>query len=162
MSIQSTIEEKILTSDAALAKWLHMKRFKSVKIIFTNGCFDLLHDGHLQLLTQAKMIGGQLIVGINSDASVKRLKGPSRPIKNQDSRALQLAALLMVDAVVIFEEDTPLELIKKIQPNVLVKGSDYNTETIVGAGEVLSHGGTVEIIPLVQGFSTTNLIEKIK
>ena len=139
-----------------------LKKNEHKKIVFTNGCFDLLHDGHLELLIKAKQLHGKLIVGINNDASVKRLKGESRPIKNQNSRLLQLAALQMVDGVILFEEDTPLDLIKKIEPDILVKGGDYQIETIVGAKEVMANGGRVEVIPLVEGFSTTNLIQKMK
>ncbi|MEO6288453.1 MAG: adenylyltransferase/cytidyltransferase family protein, partial [Ginsengibacter sp.] len=123
---------------------------------------DILHEGHIKVLTQAATYADLLVVGVNSDASVKRLKGNDRPVNSQDSRALLLAALVMVDAVIIFEEDTPLELIKIIMPDVLVKGGDYTMETIVGAAEVLANKGSVEIIPLEAGFSTTGIIEKMK
>ncbi len=159
-SYQDFMQQKILSAQN-LQQTLFLWRFKNNKIIFTNGCFDLLHDGHLTLLTQAKDFGGKLIVGINSDASVKRLKGESRPIKNEPSRMLQLAALQMVDGVILFEEDTPLNLINEIKPDILVKGGDYKIETIVGANEVLAQGGRVEVINLVDGFSTTNLIQKM-
>jgi rfaE bifunctional protein nucleotidyltransferase chain/domain len=129
---------------------------------FTNGVFDVIHEGHIKVLSQAASFTDILIVGINSDESVKRLKGNERPVNNQQSRALILASMIMVDAVVIFEEDTPLELIKKIQPDVLVKGGDYTSETIVGSKEVIAAGGSVEIIPLEPGFSTTGIIEKLK
>jgi len=132
------------------------------KIVFTNGVFDILHQGHIQILSEAATFADILIVGVNSDASVKRLKGNSRPINSEYSRALILAALVMVDAVIIFEEDTPIELIKFIKPNVLVKGGDYTLETIVGAKEVLANNGEVKIIPLEEGFSTTGIIEKMK
>jgi D-beta-D-heptose 7-phosphate kinase/D-beta-D-heptose 1-phosphate adenosyltransferase len=131
--------------------------FFGKKVVFTNGCFDLLHAGHIESLSQAASFGDILIVGLNSDASVKRLKGEQRPIQTEQNRATLLASLYMVDAVVIFEEDTPLELIKSIMPDVLVKGGDYTPETIVGAQEVLANGGKVEIIPLVAGLSTTHL-----
>jgi D-beta-D-heptose 7-phosphate kinase/D-beta-D-heptose 1-phosphate adenosyltransferase len=160
-SYKEYIEHKFLTTDT-LQKTLFLWRFKSNPIIFTNGCFDLLHDGHLALLTAAKQLHGKLIVGVNSDASVKRLKGESRPVKNQESRLLQLAALHMVDGVILFEEDTPLNLIKLIKPDILVKGGDYKIETIVGAKEVAESGGRVEIFELIEGFSTTHLIEKMK
>ncbi len=160
-SYHEFIQQKFL-NDNNLSKTLFLWRFKSNPIVFTNGCFDLLHDGHLELLIKAKQLHGKLIVGINNDASVKRLKGESRPIKNQNSRLLQLAALQMVDGVILFEEDTPLDLIKKIEPDILVKGGDYQIETIVGAKEVMANGGRVEVIPLVEGFSTTNLIQKMK
>jgi rfaE bifunctional protein nucleotidyltransferase chain/domain len=145
-----------------LQKLLTQWRFKEQKVVFTNGCFDLLHTGHLELLIQAKALGHQLIVGINSDQSIGRLKGSNRPIKNEAARMFQMACLLMVDAVIVFDEDTPLELIKAIQPNVLVKGGDYNIDTIVGAKEVMANGGSVEIIKIVDGYSTTAIIEKSK
>lgn len=136
-------------------------RLKSKTIAFTNGVFDILHQGHIAVLAKAASFADILIVGINSDSSVKKLKGDSRPINNQQSRALVLASLIMVDAVVIFDEETPLELIKKIQPDVLVKGGDYTLDTIVGAKEVMANGGKVEIFPIEEGFSTTGIIEKI-
>ncbi len=157
----SKLIEKIITIEqlpAQLIRW----RLLSKTISFTNGVFDILHEGHIKILTQAASFADILIVGVNADASVKRLKGNNRPENNQDSRALLLAALLMVDAVVIFEEDTPLELIKMIKPDVLVKGGDYTLETIVGAKEVIATNGKVEIIPLEAGFSTTATIEKLK
>jgi len=131
-------------------------------IAFTNGVFDILHPGHIFSLSQAAQEADYLIVGLNSDDSVKRLKGKDRPINNQESRSLILAALLMVDAVVIFEEDTPLELINAVRPDVLVKGGDYTIEQIVGAREVVASGGRVVINPLVQGYSTTEIINKFR
>lgn len=131
-------------------------------IVFTNGVFDILHPGHIFSLSQAAKEADLLIVGLNSDNSVKRLKGQHRPVNNQDSRALILASLLMVDAVVIFEEDTPLELINSIGPDVLVKGGDYTIENIVGAKEVIASGGRVVVNPLIEGYSTTNTIDKLK
>jgi rfaE bifunctional protein nucleotidyltransferase chain/domain len=131
-------------------------------IVFTNGVFDILHPGHIFSLSQAAKEADLLIVGLNSDNSVKRLKGQHRPVNNQDSRALILASLLMVDAVVIFEEDTPLELINLIGPDVLVKGGDYTIEQIVGAKEVMSSGGRVVVNPVIEGYSTTNTIDKLK
>jgi len=131
-------------------------------IVFTNGVFDILHPGHIFSLSQAAKEADFLIVGLNSDESVKRLKGKQRPINHQDSRALLLASLLMVDVVVIFEEDTPLQLINTIKPDVLVKGGDYTIEQIVGAKEVIEQGGRVVINPLVDGYSTTTIIEKLK
>lgn len=136
-------------------------RLKSKTIAFTNGVFDILHEGHIAILAKAASYADVLVVGINSDSSVKKLKGNSRPINNQQSRALVLASLIMVDAVVIFDEETPLELIKKIKPDVLVKGGDYTIDTIVGANEVMSNGGKVEIFPIEEGFSTTGIIKKI-
>jgi len=132
------------------------------KVVFTNGVFDIIHKGHLSLLTEAAAFGDILVVGVNSDASVKRLKGESRPVNDEETRALLLASLIMTDAVVVFEEDTPFELIKMIMPNVLVKGGDYTTDTIVGAKEVIDNGGEVKVIPLSQGFSTTATIKKIQ
>lgn len=131
-------------------------------IAFTNGVFDILHQGHIYSLSQAAKATDYLIVGLNSDASVKRLKGETRPINNQESRALVLASLVMVDAVVIFEEDTPLELIKAILPDVMVKGGDYTLEQIAGAKEVIANGGRVVINPILEGFSTTVIIEQLK
>ena len=129
---------------------------------FTNGCFDILHQGHIFFLGQAAKEADFLIVGLNSDASVQRLKGPTRPINNTESRAIIISNLAIVDLVVVFEEDTPLELIKSLMPDVLVKGGDYNLEQIVGAKEVTAAGGKVIINPIVDGYSTTGLIEKIK
>jgi D-beta-D-heptose 7-phosphate kinase/D-beta-D-heptose 1-phosphate adenosyltransferase len=146
---------------AELQKEITRWRFIGKTIAFTNGCFDILHEGHIASLSQAASEADILIVGVNSDASTKRLKGDSRPVNNERSRSLLLASLLMVDAVVIFEEDTPLHLIKSLQPDVLVKGGDYTIEQIVGAKEVIASGGRVVINPIVQGFSTTDVLEKI-
>ena len=132
------------------------------RVVFTNGCFDLLHLGHIDYLEKASQLGDRLIIGTNSDTSVRRLKGESRPLQAEEDRARLLAALAFVDAVVLFEEDTPLELIKAVQPDVLVKGDDYTIENIVGADVVLQKGGQVRTISLVQGCSTTALVNKIK
>jgi rfaE bifunctional protein nucleotidyltransferase chain/domain len=131
------------------------------RIVFTNGCFDILHHGHLDYLARAASLGNRLVVAVNSDASVKRLKGPLRPVNEESDRLLALASLLVVDAVCLFTEDTPAEIIELLQPDVLAKGGDYTVDTIVGAGSVLSRGGSVEVIPFVEGYSTTGLIEKI-
>ena len=131
------------------------------RIVFTNGCFDILHAGHIQYLEKASMTGQRMIVAVNDDASVQRLKGPTRPINNLHSRLYLLASLSCIDGVVPFSEDTPLEVIKALQPDILVKGGDYTPETIVGAEEVISWGGKVEVIPFVEGFSTTGLESKI-
>jgi D-beta-D-heptose 7-phosphate kinase/D-beta-D-heptose 1-phosphate adenosyltransferase len=139
-----------------------MWRSKGRKIAFTNGCFDILHHGHLDLLAKAADHGNVLVVGVNSDASVKRLKGEDRPVNHEQDRAFQLASLLCVDAVFIFGEDTPAELIQMVKPDVLVKGGDYTIDTIVGADYVTSNGGSVEIIPFVEGYSTSSLISRIK
>jgi D-glycero-beta-D-manno-heptose 1-phosphate adenylyltransferase len=137
-------------------------RFLGNTIAFTNGVFDILHPGHIFSLSQAAKEADILVVGLNADDSVKRLKGNDRPLNNQETRALILASLLMVDAVVLFEEDTPLELITAIKPDVLVKGGDYTIEQIVGAKETIQNGGRVVINPIVEGFSTTAMIKKIK
>ena len=131
------------------------------KIVFTNGCFDIIHSGHCFYLTEAKKLGDILIVGLNTDASVKRLKGETRPINNEDDRAMVLSCLKPVDYVVLFDEDTPFNLIRNIIPNVLVKGGDYTIENIVGADIVLENGGEVKVIPFVEGKSTSKIIEKI-
>jgi len=131
-------------------------------VSFTNGCFDILHQGHIASLSDAAREADYLIVGVNSDASTCRLKGPDRPINNQDARALLIASLLMVDAVILFDEDTPLNLINAILPDVLVKGGDYTLEQIVGAKEVMAAGGRVVINKIVEGYSTTGLIGKIQ
>lgn len=157
----SKIVDKIITRDQLLPQ-LNRWELLGKTLSFTNGVFDILHEGHIKVLTQAASYADILIVGVNSDASVKRLKGTSRPVNSENSRALILAALLVIDAVVIFEEDTPLELIKIIKPDVLVKGGDYTLETMVGAKEVLANNGRVEIIPLEEGFSTTDTIKKLK
>lgn len=132
------------------------------KIVFTNGCFDLLHVGHLSYMLKASSLGTKLVIGLNSDTSVKRLKGEGRPVNTELSRSLMLASLFFVDAVAVFSEDTPLELIKEILPDVLVKGGDYEIKNIVGASEVFANGGTVQTIDFVNGYSSTNLINKIK
>jgi D-glycero-beta-D-manno-heptose 1-phosphate adenylyltransferase len=155
------IPEKIFTSEQIVKK-LSQLRLLNKRIVFTNGVFDILHQGHIYSLSQAAKEADFLIVGLNSDSSVKRLKGESRPINNQESRALLLASLVMVDAVVIFEEDTPLELIKSIMPDVLVKGGDYTVEQIAGAKEVIAKGGKVVINPILENFSTTGIIEQLK
>jgi D-glycero-beta-D-manno-heptose 1-phosphate adenylyltransferase len=141
-----------------LAQW----RITGKTVAFTNGVFDILHRGHIFSLSQAAAEADFLVVGLNSDASTKCLKGDSRPVNDEQSRALVLAALLMVDMVVIFEEDTPLNLITTLQPDVLVKGGDYTLEQIVGAKEVMAAGGKVIINPIVEGFSTTGIIGKMK
>jgi D-beta-D-heptose 7-phosphate kinase/D-beta-D-heptose 1-phosphate adenosyltransferase len=135
---------------------------KGKKIVFTNGCFDILHRGHVTYLNQARDLGDLLIVGINSDESVKRLKGPERPVNMLEDRAYVLSALKSVDYVIPFEEDTPLNLINLIMPDILVKGGDYTIDRIIGAQEVLANGGKVEIIPFVPGKSTSAIIDTIK
>ncbi len=137
------------------------KQIKGRKVVFTNGCFDILHAGHVSYLNEAKSLGDILVVGLNSDASVKRLKGEQRPINSEKERAFLLENLKAVDFVFIFTEDTPLELIKAVSPNVLVKGGDWKPEQIVGSDVVLSSGGEVKSLTFVDGFSTTDTIEKI-
>ncbi len=147
---------------AALAKTLAGIRSKGRRVVFTNGCFDLFHTGHLKLLREARKLGDALVVAINSDRSVRKLKGPGRPYIGEADRALLLAALDCVDYLCVFGEDTPLELIKELKPDVLVKGGDYRREDIIGGDFVESLGGRVEIIPLIKGMSTSSLAEKIK
>jgi D-beta-D-heptose 7-phosphate kinase/D-beta-D-heptose 1-phosphate adenosyltransferase len=131
------------------------------RVVFTNGVFDLLHPGHIDVLFAARSRGDALVVGVNTDASVKRLKGPSRPVRSEVERAFVLAALEMVDCVVMFDEDTPLDLVLTLKPDVIVKGGDYTVDTIVGAREVQEWGGEAVVIPLTPGQSTTSIIEKL-
>ena len=146
---------------AKLGNYLATWRFQNYKIVFTNGCFDILHRGHIEYLSQARDMGSVLIIGLNSDASVKRIKGEGRPVQDEISRALALASLRFVDAVVLFDEDTPYELIKLVNPDVLVKGGDYTEETIIGADILNASGGEVVIIPLVEGYSTSEILRKV-
>ena len=132
------------------------------KVVFTNGCFDLVHRGHIEVLAKTADLGDRLIIGLNSDESIRELKGENRPIIDETSRAFLLAALQFVDAIVFFSEETPIILIKTIVPNILAKGGDYKTEDIVGNEIVIQNGGEVKTIPLTDGFSTTNIVEKIK
>ncbi len=148
------IEKKIIPA----AAW---SKPEGQKVVFTNGCFDILHRGHATYLAQARELGDLLVVGLNTDASVQRLKGPSRPINNQYDRAFLLASLACVDFVILFDDDTPEQLIHTVRPDVLVKGGDYTLDTIVGADFVLQNGGTVTTIPFVDGYSTTSTLNKI-
>jgi D-beta-D-heptose 7-phosphate kinase/D-beta-D-heptose 1-phosphate adenosyltransferase len=153
--------EKVLDGERLsrrVAEW----RAAGETIVFTNGCFDILHVGHVTLLEDCHRFGSKLVLGLNSDASVCRLKGPTRPVVGENERARVMAALAAVDAVVVFEEDTPLELIRAVKPDVLVKGGDYSIDTVVGHEEVIAAGGRVEIVPTVEGFSTTNIVSKLK
>ena len=154
------INTKLISRSEAL-KRISQWRTLGKTVSFTNGCFDILHRGHIFSLSQAAQEADYLIVGLNSDSSTKRLKGKDRPINDEQSRALLISSLLMVDAVVLFDEDTPLELIKTLLPDVLVKGGDYTVEQIAGSKEVIANGGRVVINPIVEGYSTTGLIEKI-
>lgn len=154
------IKSKILSEDnlnILINEW----REKNQKIVFTNGCFDLLHLGHIDYLAKAKDLGDKLIIGVNTDNSVRRLKGVYRPLQDENSRLHILAALEFVDAVILFNEDTPYELIKKIQPDVLVKGADYKIEDIVGYDIVTSRGGEVKTIEYLEGYSTTSIEQRI-
>ena len=161
MKTKNSIDRKLLTREEVVfrtAQWHTMGK----TIVFTNGCFDILHPGHIASLIEASQYADYLIVGLNNDASVKSLKGKGRPVNNEIDRATVLAALSMVDAIVIFEEETPLELIKLIKPHVLVKGGDYKIEEIAGAKEVIASGGQVIINPILPGYSTTSTIEKLQ
>jgi len=161
MKATESIPHKIFTLEN-LKKQVAAWRVNNKTIAFSNGCFDILHEGHIFSLNQAASEADILIIGVNSDQSVKRLKGPERPINNQISRGIMLSNLAVVDAVVVFEEDTPLTLIQSIMPDVIVKGGDYTIEQIVGSKEVIANGGRVVINPIVEGFSTTGIIEQIK
>lgn len=145
-----------------LKRLVHVWKTKPVKIVFTNGCFDILHVGHVQYLIDAKKLGDKLIVAVNSDESVQKLKGPERPINHQSDRAMVLAALGCVDAVIIFNEDKPARIIEELSPDILVKGGDWPVEKIVGSDFVLKNGGQVLSLPFREGHSTTGTIEKIK
>ncbi|MBM3415591.1 MAG: D-glycero-beta-D-manno-heptose 1-phosphate adenylyltransferase [Bacteroidetes bacterium] len=161
MKRSDLILSKILSLTQAKQKVAQL-RLISKTVAFTNGVFDILHQGHIYSLSQAAAEADFLIVGLNSDASVKRLKGNNRPVNSQDSRALILSSLAIVDMVVIFEEDTPAELIKSLKPDVLVKGGDYSVDQIAGAKEVIAYGGRVVINPLLEGFSTTSFIQRMQ
>lgn len=161
MNKLETLNNKIL-SLPEIIKLVQVWKFQDKKIVFTNGCFDLLHLGHIDYLAQAASLGNKLIIGLNTDASVSRIKGPSRPITDQQSRASLIAALFFVDAVVLFDEPTPADLISAIIPDILVKGADYTVDQIVGADTVLSNGGEVKTIPLIEGYSTTAIEKKIR
>jgi rfaE bifunctional protein nucleotidyltransferase chain/domain len=155
------IAEKIFSRDD-LVRQVAIWKLLGKKIVFTNGCFDILHSGHLEVLSKAAEAGNILVVGLNSNESVSRLKGPQRPVNSEDFRKLMMASLQIVDGVSVFTEDTPLELITAILPDVLVKGGDYSPGTIVGADVVTGNGGQVVVVPIVQGYSTTGIIERIR
>lgn len=159
--MQFSIEQKIMSAEA-LVRQVRIWRLKDDVIVFTNGCFDLLHRGHFYTLNQAGKLGDRVIVALNSDRSVKALKGEGRPFQSQNDRAYALASLHYVDAVVIFDEETPAQLIEALLPDVLVKGGDYNPADVVGASVVQAHGGKVEIIPFQEGFSSSSLAEHIR
>ena len=155
-SKQKIIERETLKN--VVAYW----RFKGYRVVFTNGCFDILHLGHVEYLSRARDLGDILIIGLNTDRSVKKIKGENRPVNNEGARALLLASLACVDAVVLFDEETPYELIKAVQPDILVKGSDYKPHEIVGSDIVLKGGGKIETIDFLEGYSTTSIIDKLK
>ena len=154
-------ETKILQLDDAITQVGDWQR-AGQKVVFTNGCFDIVHLGHIDYLEKARALGDRLVLGLNTDASVSRLKGPGRPVVDEYARARLMAALSFVDTVILFDEPTPKELIEAPKPDILVKGDDYTVETIVGADFVLAKGGEVKTVALVKGYSTTTLIEKIK
>jgi rfaE bifunctional protein nucleotidyltransferase chain/domain len=163
--MRSDIEKTLLSkiSDlpklrASIASW----KSEGKKVVFTNGVFDLLHIGHISYMAKAAELGDKLIIGLNSDRSVKRIKGDDRPVNDQNSRAALLAALFFVDAIIVFEEDTPINLITALMPDILVKGADYSIENIVGAKEVKANGGEVKTINFVEGYSSTSIIQKIR
>ena len=154
------VTRKIM-DDETLDRWLAFTEFKKKSIVFTNGCFDILHRGHIEYLSKAADLGDVMVIGLNTDNSVKKLKGPSRPYLDEYTRALTLASLSFVSAVVLFDEETPYELIRRIQPQCLVKGGDYKVEEIVGYDIVKALGGQVITIPLTEGYSSTAIIDKI-
>lgn len=154
-------ESKILNKEAAKQQ-VEQWQSEGKKIVFTNGCFDIVHLGHIDYLEKARNLGDKLVLGLNTDASVKRLKGESRPVVNEYARARMMSAFEFVDTVILFDEPTPKELIETLCPNILVKGDDYTLENIVGADFVISKGGEVKTVSLVNGYSTTAIIKKIK
>ncbi|MFC0186181.1 rfaE bifunctional protein, domain II [Pseudarcicella hirudinis] len=154
-------ESKILNKEQAaekVAEW----HAEGKKVVFTNGCFDIVHLGHIDYLEKARNLGDKLVLGLNTDASVNRLKGKTRPVVNEYARSRMMSAFEFIDTVILFDEPTPLQLIESLNPDILVKGDDYSVENIVGSDFVLGNGGKVETIPLVPGYSTTAMIEKIK
>ncbi|HRH34391.1 MAG TPA: D-glycero-beta-D-manno-heptose 1-phosphate adenylyltransferase [Catalimonadaceae bacterium] len=153
-------EHKIVNREEAVRQVNGLK-MSGKKVVFTNGCFDLVHLGHIDYLEKARNLGQALVLGLNTDASVSRIKGPNRPIADEHSRSRLMASLVFVDLVVLFDEPTPLELIQALNPDILTKGDDYSLETIVGADFVLANGGSVQTVPLVAGYSTSRFIEKI-
>jgi len=159
MTICRSPREKVLSREALLQRFA---RPRDLTLVFTNGCFDLLHRGHVEYLHEARAMGGALVVGVNTDASVARLKGPDRPVVSQADRALVLAGLESVDAVTLFDEDTPAELISALLPDVLVKGGDYDLEDVVGRETVEGAGGEVRLVPIIEGRSTSTILHDIR
>jgi D-glycero-beta-D-manno-heptose 1-phosphate adenylyltransferase len=155
-----TASNKLITRDEALEK-VRAWQASGKKVVFSNGCFDILHAGHVEYLTEARKLGDVLLIGLNSDASVRRLKGPKRPVCAEADRAFVLSALRMIDAVTLFDEETPEELISILLPDILVKGADWDIEHIAGAGTILANGGKVLTLPLLEGRSTSGIIDKI-
>ncbi|RYD78132.1 MAG: D-glycero-beta-D-manno-heptose 1-phosphate adenylyltransferase [Sphingobacteriales bacterium] len=160
MSPLQKIQSKQFDRDSLLEK-VETWDAKGLKIVFTNGCFDILHPGHIDYLAKAKSLGDKLIIGVNTDASVQKLKGKNRPIQNEKARLFLLGALEFVDAVILFGEDTPAQLISQIMPHILVKGADYTIDKVVGAETVIPSGGSVVLLPYLQGFSTSGIEKKI-
>ena len=160
MNINTILNKNFPEANGDFSRMLSFWRFKNKRIVFTNGCFDILHRGHAEYLCKASQMGDVLIIGLNSDNSVKRIKGKDRPVNNQENRSFLLASLSVVSAVVLFEEDTPENLINFVRPDVLVKGADYNEKTIVGANFVKSYGGKVETVDLVDGLSSSDILKK--
>jgi rfaE bifunctional protein nucleotidyltransferase chain/domain len=152
---------KILPLDEGI-KTISSWKQNEFKVVFTNGCFDILHLGHLDYLEKSRNFGDKLVIGLNTDRSVSQLKGSNRPVNNEYARARMLAAMSFVDLVIAFDEETPLELIQKVKPDILIKGKDYSIDNIVGAEFVLGNGGEVKTIELLEGYSTTEIIKKIK
>jgi len=161
MNKLDVIKSKIIDIDN-ITSYLTYWKLKNKKIVFTNGCFDILHRGHVEYLAQAASVGDVLVIGLNSDISVRSIKGKNRPVLDEYARAILLASLSFVTAVILFSEDTPYELIKKVNPDVLVKGSDYKAEDIVGYDIVKANGGEVVTIDFIEGYSTTSIIDKLK
>jgi rfaE bifunctional protein nucleotidyltransferase chain/domain len=161
INIEKTLLSKITDLESLRASVSSWKN-EGKKVVFTNGVFDLLHIGHITYMAKAAELGDKLIIGLNSDTSVKRIKGNDRPVNDQNSRAALLAALFFVDAIVVFEEDTPIDPITTLLPDILVKGADYSVENIVGAKEVIANGGEVKTINFVEGYSSTSIIQKIR
>jgi D-glycero-beta-D-manno-heptose 1-phosphate adenylyltransferase len=161
MAFHQLLKSKIVSKEQALEQIKSLRAGKK-RIVFTNGCFDILHPGHVDYLSQARDLGDFLILGLNTDTSVKKLnKAPNRPINNEKTRSIVLAGLACIDLIVFFDDETPYELIKFLQPNVLVKGNDYKAENIIGYDVVKANGGEIITIPMLEGYSTTKLIEKI-
>jgi D-glycero-beta-D-manno-heptose 1-phosphate adenylyltransferase len=161
MNKLDVIKSKIIDIDN-ITPYLTYWKLKNKKVVFTNGCFDILHRGHVEYLAQAASTGDVLVIGLNSDSSVRSIKGENRPVQDEYARAILLASLSFVSAVILFNEDTPYELIKKVNPDVLVKGSDYKAEDIVGYDIVKANGGKVVTIDFIEGYSTTSIIDKLK